>query len=319
LSDLHFGEFHRFPKITATDPIIEYPVFEKIKHYLDAEVERKIGVLVITGDLVSKGSEKDFRFVERFIENIRLYLNIEKNKVIIIPGNHDMWTADVPETELLEFKHEQAFRDFIRLYYSDGTNTIEKIHRFITPAGWNLNIIGLHSVHCRQVITREYGYIGNSADYLFEKITEENGERSTAQLTSDRILNLALMHHHIISPPFILKPDGERPLSVTLDAGSLINLFCNAKIRFVIHGHNHFPYIGTVQSSNVKGEWKLDQFPLNIICGGSCGVKEAYLRDEFKHNTFGIYTPLETGLHIDVVKYNPTEEPERYAHYLIPY
>jgi len=88
LSDLHFNSF----EVTDIKNFINTPLVEDLKEY---NAESKID-LIITGDLIDKGgSGEDPRveflaFEEAVIDPLLRGLNIGKDRIFFVPGNHDV-------------------------------------------------------------------------------------------------------------------------------------------------------------------------------------------------------------------------------------
>lgn len=56
--------------------------------------QRRVGWLIISGDIANTASEDEYRAAALLISNLCANLNISKERVIISPGNHDVcWTA----------------------------------------------------------------------------------------------------------------------------------------------------------------------------------------------------------------------------------
>lgn len=102
LSDLHFG-------IESTEKITEYALTcrKKVLSGLIKKIEGlnsvwKPDILVITGDIGWKGREEDYEEALKWIEkNIIDILNIKRENIIVIPGNHDI---DVKKAEKCNLK-----------------------------------------------------------------------------------------------------------------------------------------------------------------------------------------------------------------------
>ncbi|KKO89259.1 hypothetical protein AAW12_24460 [Sphingobacterium sp. Ag1] len=67
-----FGYIEKFTKIIKND-------------YLDAKI-----YLLITGDITNAGEVKEFEFATKYILRIIEDLNIDKNNILLIPGDHDL-------------------------------------------------------------------------------------------------------------------------------------------------------------------------------------------------------------------------------------
>lgn len=129
----------------------------------------------------------------------------------------------------------------------------------------------------------------------------------------------AVLHHHIIPVSSVEIPDEKRPVSLCLDAGELIDEFQKFGIQFVLHGHQHAPFIGTA-SRLPRGFSNGDYVPepLYAIGCGSSGAKRELLPRDLESNTFGLYIPKGNKLEIQVEKYTESSFPTQYLRVSLP-
>ncbi|MDO8604880.1 MAG: metallophosphoesterase [bacterium] len=89
ISDTHYGKDHGFGTEQFSTTLAEY---------IETRLEfKKIGVLVISGDIVSRGGGKDgvdFNVAKTAIEQLCDKLKIQKSQVVMVPGNHDLTRDD---------------------------------------------------------------------------------------------------------------------------------------------------------------------------------------------------------------------------------
>ena len=115
ISDIHFGSLHRYDESITNgsnnntiDPI--QPFYDKIKKI-------KPDLIFICGDYVTGSDVKDknqskFDEMLDFLKNLKDQLDIEPNKILIVPGNHDI--ARGKEKPLEEFK--EKFSEYLTPY-----------------------------------------------------------------------------------------------------------------------------------------------------------------------------------------------------------
>ena len=75
-----------------------------------------IGVVVVSGDLISKGDGKAYADVENFLEQLLAALCLDKEHCVIVPGNHDMWTVG-EDHPTRSYKHEQPYKSFLKGFF----------------------------------------------------------------------------------------------------------------------------------------------------------------------------------------------------------
>lgn len=136
LSDLHFSR-ERF------DSFKNFYLDTLLKDLIKWHEEKKIDLIFITGDLVDKGGEafstgeNYYKLIEKeILLKITAALNIEKSKLIIIPGNHDVKEQsidEISESGLLHLSSIENVNKFIDSHltiYHDGINRIQYYKEF---------------------------------------------------------------------------------------------------------------------------------------------------------------------------------------------
>jgi len=91
ISDLQFGEDHAF---MSTDPSSTQSLLYELKRGLDQclkdhEVSRP-NIIVISGDIANWAEPPEYELAKQFIEELCGYLEIDRQHVVLVPGNHDV-------------------------------------------------------------------------------------------------------------------------------------------------------------------------------------------------------------------------------------
>lgn len=320
ISDLHFGEFYGFPEEDSKAPILELSLESLIYNDISALPNCNIGVVVLSGDLITKGDANYFAHVKSFLESLLKKLKLQNEHVVIVPGNHDIWLEGTNKATR-NFKLERPYRDFLESFWLRKMNEIEILSGFQTPNKWKMSFLGLNSARPRTIQTKEYGYIGKDRySPWLKRITHNNEGRGLAELARNKILNFVVHHHHLLLPPYTCKPEDSRPMSLTLDAGELVKDFQNSCIHYVLHGHHHVPFLGSTSwVSDCQNTWQQYKNPLFVMGGGSSGATVTALSDELLYNTFSIYTPTDRGLKVLVREFNRSKDPITIIDTEIPY
>lgn len=303
LSDIHLGEDYGFPHEKApTKGLYRRTLLEIICDHINNDLKKKIGLLVISGDIITKAKSDDLHSdgIE-FIKLLNEKLDVPKEATIIIPGNHDIPLKNV---DFLTYKHESSFRLFLKEYYG-----VEKdlfgLEYFMTSSGKKLDILRINSVKLRSKEEQNYGYV----DWYLYKNMLNNA-------CSPDSIKIAVLHHHLVSVPIEEAFDPTYPygsISVTIDSGRVIEGLQKSGFKLVLNGHQHLPGItkiarGIKNSSNTINTLNND---LYILSAGSAGAKLERLCEQLKKNTFSIYTLItDKKIEVTTQSYYANNEPE---------
>lgn len=193
ISDLHFGR-----------KVFNQPLKKLVKSLDDDEIDQ----VVITGDITDHGYNKEYNlFCETFAPLI------DKDKVIIIPGNHD------------------RLGDNIASYLMDERVIVEErkgvyIIRIDSTGPHNKWLIYGHGIVCHRVLTEI--------------------EKALLFAPKDKLV-VVLLHHHPIPLPEetifeTISKYLKWPFAAELHLGKeLINL-CKGRADLLLHGHRHIPF-----------------------------------------------------------------------------
>jgi predicted MPP superfamily phosphohydrolase len=324
LSDLHFGEDHGFVMEKVENPIPELPLEDIIFQGLQSNSNTHIGMVVISGDFITKGNATNYIHAQKFLENLLAHLHLGKEHVVMVPGNHDIPVEENDKKPTMSYGMEKQYISFIRSFFGKDLKETDRLHSFKTPENWQINFLALSSCRLRSKDTMDYGFIGKDryANFLY-LIKKECGNKNISELARDKVLNFAVFHHHILPVELKVRPDIKpepRPVSLTLDAGEIVTELQDSAFHFVLHGHQHLPFIGS--TSRIRrirdASWSID-YPIIVIGIGSSGAKGDRISDEMRDNSFGVYTPKKDGLHILMYKYNKTLPPQIFQDIIVPF
>jgi predicted MPP superfamily phosphohydrolase len=291
ISDLHFGDHFGFAPATI-EPLGIYPDLETIITDYIASKNLTVGVVVVSGDLVTFGADTHYEAAEDFLNALLSRLRLRQEHVVVVPGNHDIPFEDAPTRK---FEHEKNFRRFLRSFYGRDIQEIERVQSFRLNGGGLLRFIALNSARPRSRDLEQYGYVGRDR---YARLLE------LGDLSRDE-LRVAVLHHHLspVGPVWI--PEQHRPVSVTLDAGQLLHDFELARIRIVLHGHQHMPFMGTNTRALLRNHrWTFNiASPIVILGCGGTGVQPQRLWPHFPFNSFSLYKRRSDGLEVRIVRY----------------
>jgi Flp pilus assembly protein TadD len=280
LSDLHFGSsngktVHRFD----ADPSglsLSDQLFEEFGGKLrQLSFDRDSLYLVVSGDLTWNGSPPEFAQARECLEAFCGRLEIPKERVSFVPGNHDVsWhlSKDDPATRF------NNYLGFLASFYGN-----ELLAERYPALGWPIvvgqpppapgQIVGsvLYEEHALLVATlntcvyeddqHHYGFVGEPQMRLLRE-----------QLAPiDRgldLVRLAVIHHHLHPFREYLPVDRSEvwtDLSTIRDAGFVESVLERLGFDLVLHGHKHKPQTRETLLRDV-GPQKRDARPL-IVCG----------------------------------------------------
>ncbi|MCC8089508.1 MAG: metallophosphoesterase [Rikenellaceae bacterium] len=97
LTILHISDLHIADVPFANDDQISN--FQKNEVYLDNLIgsltdtknNRDIQYLMVSGDITQTGNESEYKFAESILNQLCTKLGLDKNNVLIVPGNHDLY------------------------------------------------------------------------------------------------------------------------------------------------------------------------------------------------------------------------------------
>lgn len=306
LSDIHFGtkpskdgpvEMHRFYSGDYERPLHEHLIAEFGSKSAHFEQDHSRFVLVLSGDLTYQGTEDEFERVHEFLVLLCESLTLPRDRVVLVPGNHDVHWPSAKENvrkrfdNYLVFLHkfygEKLFRERYPLVTWDlrvnGTRPApEELIALYHQDG--LMVAGLNSC-VYETEQHHYGFIGGKQLDNLKRLLDQ-----TASAPSD--LRVAVLHHHLhpFPEPILSRTDPEiwMDLSTIRDAGLVERRLEKLGFDLVLHGHKHKPQLRETLVHEQAVSKALP--PRMFVCGaGSAGVNAS----ELEHATANHYAMLE--------------------------
>ena len=123
LSDLHFIKDETKCRLCLKDPNFLTGFLTFIKQQMK-DKEIKFKYLLIAGDLVETGKRAEYKEIEEILNKILTELEIKKQHVLIVPGNHDLSRdqissycdiKDIPEEKASQYM-DIKFKNYIEFY-----------------------------------------------------------------------------------------------------------------------------------------------------------------------------------------------------------
>lgn len=151
ITDLHFAVDSRAQHVWRLES--ETATRRSLAEAIEGAIgERKIGLIVVTGDLTFNGSEKDFREARVSLLRLLGIFNLGPDHLVVAPGNHDIrWASDEVydhKAEVTQAPEEakRHFRVFYRsLFGHDANDHLSMGRRFLLPSGVSVDICAVNS------------------------------------------------------------------------------------------------------------------------------------------------------------------------------
>ena len=247
ISDLHFGNVGYTIERAKSN-------IEDILDVLATANFDKPHAIFITGDLIyakdgSSRQQSNLQMLEKFIDNIMQILEVKKDNIFIVPGNHDVKRGEKRLAKCEEIKNKYELEDGISndayKYLQKGFTDFQKLHLGICSREYNLrphldfrstyNVLSLNTalVSCQDQEERSLIIDIYSVRKELEK---SDGEKPI----------IAIGHHPIESMH-------ER------ESKMLLSLFFDYNVQIYLCGHEH-QMICSTYCNNSNGSSKLYQF-----------------------------------------------------------
>lgn len=306
LSDIHFGArdvngkqtvMRRFFDGDYEKTLSAHVAAEFASRYRHFQYNSERFYLVISGDLTYTAEKKEFEQVRESLDEIASALGITKERVVLVPGNHDVhWSSTRIDMShrfdnylafLQHFYGEELFRRrYPRITWDFHINSDRPLPNEIVSvcheAGFS--VLGLNS--CVYESDQDhYGFVGGRQLDTLAQVLDECGG-------STKDLRIAVLHHHLHPYPEPIKMTKEdqvwMDLSTIRDAGLVERRLGRLGFDIVLRGHKHKPQL---RETLIRDrEEARSASPRLIVCGaGSAGVNGK----ELEHNCSNHYEIVE--------------------------
>jgi hypothetical protein len=278
VSDLHFGKDHNFLTRSTGPNTAAMSLSAAISEDLHLQGSPAIDALVISGDVMTHGRWQDHQGdAIAVIGELRERLRLEPERIYIVPGNHDYeWYAAEASGGFVrqaiaaprsgEELHATRYYDFLRRLCGDVAARPGSVSR-IEASGFTLKLGLLDSCRITPSQFHEYGFVslGQIKDVMRQLSRDVSGPE----------IRMLIMHHHVSTTLPWEPPSETADVSITLDAGTLVDRALEAGIALLLHGHQHFPGIAKITKSSFSNRVLkyADDRQLYILSAGSAGVR----------------------------------------------
>lgn len=309
ISDLHFAVgAHRNQHSWRLEAETEDGRPSLVEAVTTALNGRRVGLVIITGDLTFINSEAEFNEAKHALVRLVGILNVGVDHVVIIPGNHDMsWVKEPGQryegtapVDMAPQEAKAAYSKFFKEFYRFSPNVHLSLgRRFVLPSGGVVEVCGINSSSLEQ-----------GKDYLagMGRILT-GGFADTAQKlgwTDEHTFALRILavHHHLVPTDEAEDPKAYYSgFGMAMDATSTQRTALKKGVQLALHGHRHRAF---VWRSNVyalpehnQARWALGE--LSIIGCGSTGSTES----DGKQNYFNLMEYSGGKLKLEMFKASP--------------
>jgi predicted phosphodiesterase len=277
LSDVHYGDLAHSETFGKNRPATDDELTSAAQDIVDAleENEINVGLLLILGDLTSRGSPGEYRDVYKFILILSELLKLSDEELYLTYGNHDVdWNICGIATNSPE--HQQAYQ-----------LAAANIGGIFAPAGPfevqgpvlgcgvshldGMDLITLNSgIECYSEQQVKHGRLGAAQfSWLQGELSKSLRPDST---------KVVILHHHLLSLPYAIPV---YDLSALEEGANTLKILGEIGIDLVLHGHRHHPIVHTATETT----WKK---PITFVCAGSYGVNSSERASGCLPNTFHV-------------------------------
>lgn len=240
LSDLQFGEKHRFGKPST---IAEKLLRDIKKMSGEREYNFKPHYIVLSGDITEKAHSEEFNEATNVIEELLNGLNIARTNILCVPGNHDVnWEISKKSQKVGDpLLKLQPYNEFV----SEVTNNSYTFEKDNYPRLTNkqLTIYDQLTIDNQDKLNLEFLLLNSC-----EKIDQSNKEGYVCPIKlqktlkgkeNEEKLKIAILHHPLLDS----YNDENPPITNYREIGRILAL---NKYNIVLTGHVHQGYINAM-------------------------------------------------------------------------
>ena len=306
VSDMQFGRHHRFGHLGLGGADEKFDtLLKRLTDDLDL-LRKDEGIapdlVALTGDLAEWGKPKEYDDVLRFCEGVQAHLGLGRDRILVIPGNHDinrpLCSAYFSEREGLDERPVEPYWPKWRPYVYFFGKLYAQVERYefkeTAPYTWfelpelRVVVAGLNSTMRESHKEKDpadpasiFGHYG----YLGEKQLEHFG-RKLDEAAAKGWLRIGLVHHNAVR--------GAEDDDENLRDADLLQDRLAETLNLLLHGHTH------------RGSLAWLGRDLPVISTGSAAVKAAQ-RPEEVPNQYQIVQIHPGGLRRWARQYTPKE------------
>ncbi len=265
--------------------------------------QRKIGLVIISGDFTFIGDPAEFNEARTAISHLLGILDLSADHLVIIPGNHDIqWTTDavydhnsevVQAPQAAKRHYEEFYR---RLLRHEPNRHLSMGRRFALPCGLTIEVCGINSSSL-ETGKHFLAGMGRIDEGAFVEVAQQLGWANTQTLA----LRLLVIHHHLALTEDLEPAEGYgKGYGLAVDAVRIQRMAAQNGVHLALHGHKHRSFIwrSTVYElpEYTRPQYRLGE--LSIVGGGSAGSTET----EGSSNYFNVIGVKSGRLRLDIYR-----------------
>jgi hypothetical protein len=217
-------------------------------HLVDQGFPSGFDAVVVSGDLSWTNKTEEFLAAKFFLEELSTTLSIPLDRIVVIPGNHDISWSEADPGSTSKFRYlirEQAERGYQEFYVTllgrPASGYLTDVRIFHAQ---KVVIAGLNSCQLNSKRDAGLGYVGRAQ---IEQVLRELSNDPAYARARDQFFKIAVVHHHLLPMSDIDfaeldKPPGDRKFTLTVDAKAVVDLLLADNFAIVLHGHQHSPF-----------------------------------------------------------------------------
>jgi predicted phosphodiesterase len=256
--------------------------------------------IVVSGDLTYTATMFEFKLVESFLRELCEGLSLQRQQIILVPGNHDVdWRlAAIDVTHRFD-----NYLTFARGFY--GKELFDELFPLVS---WDFDIaadrppantILLFSMHGPLVFVglNSCVFETDQSHYGFVGLRQLDMASGLLDQAPSAAIRIAVMHHHLHPFPEVLEPregsDVWLDMSTVRDAGMVEQRLEQLGFDLVLHGHKHKPQLReTLVRHRMDAQGSVER-RLVVSGAGSVGVNSREL-EHSESNHFALVEVLRS-------------------------
>lgn len=265
--------------------------------------DKRIGLVIVTGDLTFTGLTEEFDAAATSIIRLLGMLDLGHDNLVVVPGNHDIqWTTDATYSHDAKVvnapaKAKSNYEAFYQnVFRHDPSEYLAMGRRYLLPEGVAVEVCGLNSSSLETGKNFLAG-IGRVEESAFQTVSSELGWTDGSTLA----LRVMALHHHLALTEN-LEPYGDygRGFGIAVDAPRIQRMAAKKGVQLAIHGHKHRAFIWRSNVYELPGDTHMGHRlgSISIVGGGSAGSNET----EGKKNYFNLIDVSPKGISLTIYR-----------------
>ncbi|MBR3223077.1 MAG: metallophosphoesterase [Kiritimatiellae bacterium] len=294
LSDMHVGmgaKAQDLCPLCLVDKDNQVKYIGKQKDYLGRfltflEKENlKADYLLIPGDMTESAHPEEVSLASKVLIGIREQLEVPENKVVYVPGNHDVdWgILDPRDSTKTRWRHRY-------MALNESQFVFDSINKRGIPNGdllqnnyfnlWEYEdfvVLGYNSAS-----TDKKGEKVHHGDIVIDHVKAMENVLKNMNFYNDRRIKVCLIHHHLRNYPLPTPIDYDP--STANNGECLIDLLLDYNFDLIVHGHRHHSFLDTRKD-------------IPILCAGSFSATIGSYWEGLVFNQFHLIDMTKADLH----------------------